>query len=289
MPENGVELLLAQIEPPTPRKKVEPPRDGFGRYRIVDPVDGREKSYTRATTVAATLDDTFALLKWKQRKALAGFIKRPDLLAKAHMLREHDKAAYDAIVDEAMEAAGSSVAANFGTACHGILEWLDAGEECPIPDLLADSIVAYRKTIDRSGIEILPEFIERIVVLNEWRIAGTFDRIVRFFGVNYIADLKTGATLEWSWPSIAVQMSLYSRADSIYDPETRTHSPMPDVDQDWGLVIHLPVGGSTCTLYWVDLEAGWEAAAHSVWARRWRRRNNLTLPFTGQPPRGPGF
>lgn len=279
--------IKAVIETPTPRKRVEPPRDFYGRYRIV--TDGKTISFTRATTVASTLDDTFALLKWKQRKALWGFMKRPDLFAKAHSIHEDNKSAIDGLVDEAMEAAGTSVSANFGTAMHGVLEFHDAGEPCPVPDLFRDDFNAYVEMIEKSGVTMIPELIERIVVLNEWRIAGTFDRIVEFKGRCYIADLKTGQSLDWSWPSIAVQLSLYSRADSIYDPETETHAPMVAVDQDWGLIIHLPVGGGHCALHWVDLNAGWEAAAHAVWARRWRRRKNLTLPFTGQPPRGPGF
>lgn len=279
--------IKAAIEPPTPKKRMEPPRDGHGRYRIV--LDGRERSFTRATTVASTLDDTFALTKWKQRKAMFGFMKRPDLFALAHHLTEDQKAECDNLVDQAMEAAGSTMSANLGTAMHGVLEWHDAGEPCQVPEFLGEDFVAYKNMLKKSGIEMSPEHIERIVVLHDLMVAGTFDRLVSLFGELYVFDLKTGQSLDWSWPAIAVQLSLYSRADTIYDPATRTHSPMPKVNQDWGLICHLPVGCGECTLHWVDLNAGWEAVSHSMWARRWRRRKNLTLPFTGQPPRGPGI
>ena len=59
----------------------EPERDRWGRYIIPHPHTGKKTSWTRATTWAKTLDDTFALTKWELRMAGLGLVARPDLLA----------------------------------------------------------------------------------------------------------------------------------------------------------------------------------------------------------------
>ena len=64
----------------TPTQPVE--RDRWGRPKIKAP-DGKLKPYTRATTVAGTLDDRHNLEKWLQRQAVIGLAKRPDLYALA--------------------------------------------------------------------------------------------------------------------------------------------------------------------------------------------------------------
>jgi hypothetical protein len=89
--------------------------------------------------------------------------------------------------------------------------------------------------------------------------------------------------LDFSWCAIAVQLAIYAHADTIYDPATKTHEAMPPVDQDKALVIHLPAGKATCTLYEVDIAAGWEAAQHALWTRNWRKlqgRTVLAVPAT---------
>jgi hypothetical protein len=48
---------------------------------------------------------------------------------------------------------------------------------------------------------------------------------------------------------------------------------MPVVDQEHGLVMHLPAGRGQLTFYLVDLTKGWEAFKTAVWTRQWRRAN----------------
>jgi replicative DNA helicase len=55
--------------------------------------------------------------------------------------------------------------------------------------------------------------------------------------------------------------------------------------QDWGLIVHVPSGGSTATLHWVNLRLGWELAQLACTVREWRKRKDLVVP--AEPPRVP--
>lgn len=265
--------------------KVEPERDRFGRYLIHPAKGGKPKAYTRATTIAETLDDRFNLEAWKQRMVALGLAQRPDLYASVASLQPDEKSALNRLCDQAREAAAGSAGANLGTALHRFTERINRGEEVRVPAPWDADIAAYREALNDSRYGIDDHYLERIVVLEKFGIAGMFDMMLRpptfTLTTQYrIADLKTGATLDFSWCAIAVQLAIYSRAETLYNPATKTHERMPLVDQDRALVIHLPAGKATCTLYEVDIAAGWEAAQHALWTRQWRKRKNLAVPAT---------
>jgi hypothetical protein len=138
---------------------------------------------------------------------------------------------------------------------------------------------------------VFPEFVERVVVLDDYQAAGTSDNLaleVPGFGL-VVGDLKTGADLRYSWQSIAVQLAAYANADAMYtqgdaaDGGGDRREPMPPVSKEVGLVIHLPAGEARCELHLVDLVAGWEAFQMSMDIRRWRSRKDLARPLTSQP------
>lgn len=258
-----------------PQPRVEPKRDRFGRYLI--PVGGKHVAYTRATTLAGTIEDRYNLELWKLRTCAKGLTERPDLYASIAATAEDDKKKLNAICEDALEAGKGSAGANLGTALHTFTERVDLGETITIPAPWDADIAAYRVAMANAGVQIVPGGIEKIVVLHDIQVAGTFDRLVTIGGhdLPLIADLKTGAGLDFSWGSIAIQLALYAHADEIYDPVTDTTSPMPAVDQDQALVMHLPAGQATCTLYLVDIAAGWEAVQTCLDARSWRKRKDL--------------
>ena len=64
----------------TPAARPEPKRDRYGRYLIAG------KPYTRATTIADTLDDRYNLEKWGNRMVAKGLANRADLHALASTL-----------------------------------------------------------------------------------------------------------------------------------------------------------------------------------------------------------
>lgn len=261
----------------------EPQRDRWGRPLIIPPGGGKPVGYTRATTVAKTLDDEGSLIKWAQRMTAAGLVRRPDLLALLASklddggdIPEQHKGDVQRICDEAKEHGGGSRAANLGTALHALTEALDLGRNPYIaPDQAAD-INAYRRAVE--PFEVLG--VEQFVVLDEHRIGGTFDRLWRLpDGRIVIADLKTGRDLSYSWRSIAVQLAIYANGIGYHDG-VRTPLHADGVDTDTGIVIHLPVGQGRCDLYSVDLRAGTVALQHSMWARNWRNRKDLSAPFS---------
>ncbi len=55
-------------------------RDRYGRPLVVPPAGGKAIAYTRATTIANSLDDASALTAWKMRMAAIGLTSRPDIL-----------------------------------------------------------------------------------------------------------------------------------------------------------------------------------------------------------------
>ncbi|MGH9001906.1 MAG: hypothetical protein ACRDYV_02140 [Acidimicrobiia bacterium] len=246
---------------------------------IVPEGDTKAVPHTRVTTVAGTLDDRYALEQWACRMVALGVAGRRDLYAAVAACRPDDKDALNRLVDQAKEAAAASAGANLGTALHAFCERVDLGEEIQIPPPWDADVAAYRTTLAEAGIEVVPGMVERHVVLPSSQIAGKLDRLVTFGSKPMVADLKTGATVDFIGGSAAIQLAHYSRAETLYDAHTHSHTPMPDVDQDTGLIIHLPAGQARATLWFVDLAAGWEAAGHAHWVRGWRKRKDLLEPW----------
>ena len=52
-------------------------RDQYGRYKVLPPGGDKPIGYTRATTVAKTLDDTGAIGTWKAAMTVQGALLRP--------------------------------------------------------------------------------------------------------------------------------------------------------------------------------------------------------------------
>jgi hypothetical protein len=253
---------------------IEPRRDGRGRYLIAPEDGGDEIAYDRATTVAGVLDDRHNIERWLQRSVATGIARRPDLYARVASTPVEDKRELDGLCQEAISAAGGDAKANLGTAIHKFLERSDSGEDVAVPEAWAADVAAYDAALIEEGITINPHYVERVVVCDSLpvRVAGTIDRIVGSTLTEqlHVFDLKTGS-VDYAWGKIAVQLAIYSRGSALYNVATGEREPMPEVDQDWGIVAHLPVGAGHCDLYWVDLNAGWAAAQVAVAARTWRR------------------
>ena len=264
----------------------EPPRDRYKRYLIAPRDGGKAKAYTRATTVAEVLDDRYNLELWKMRQVAVGLTRRNDLLLKV-AADENDKKTVNAACQEAMDAAAAGAAANTGTALHRILERVDCGELtlAEVPELFADVVERYRSALDAAGVEVVADACERIHVLDGLAepLAGMADRHVIVGGQRYIADIKTGSGIDYGAGGFAVQLAIYAHATSLYDYVTETHAEPPPLDRERGLIIHVPAAGGDVTLHWLDIAAGREALDHALWARSWRKRKGLLVPFEVTP------
>lgn len=250
------------------------PRDHLQRPLVVPPAGGKAVAYTRCTTYVGCIEDTFNLSKWQMRMTALGLASRPDLLLSVQAHRD-DKRELDRICDAAKEAAAANAAATTGTALHALTELIDRGEDLPVlpPETVAD-LEAYRAaTADLKAVHI-----EQFCVQDTLKIGGTPDRVVEYQGKRYIADLKTGS-IEYGPLKIAMQLAVYARSQT-YDIASHKRSPH-GADLQRALIIHLPAGQATCTLYWVDVEAGWNAVlvARDVRDQRARKFKELTRGF----------
>lgn len=244
------------------------------------------------TTVAKIPDDTYNLEQWGNRQVAIGLAMKPDLVqAVAAHVEDRDK--LNELCQQAREIAGANDASRRGTAAHRITELHDQGKDVIATELATSILASWTEVLDAAGLEVVPEWMERIVVFPEHRICGKFDRIVRRKrdGALVIADLKTGERAIKYPHSIAVQMALYANAPAVaaeLPPSggtTEDFSPLPDgLDRNVGYIIHIPEMG-TASVAEVDIAGGWEVARDVCFpVLRWRKRGDLVRPITIDPP-----
>lgn len=262
-------------------------RDRYGRPLVVPPSGGKPVAYTRATTYVDALDSKEGLMRWKSRMTALGLASRPDLALAVQSTNPDDKRALDAVVEQALDAAKASAAATTGTALHQLTERVDEGgtlDGLALPDEHRASLDAYQRATEH----IEWAAIEQFRVQDDLRIGGTADRVAVIDGASVICDIKTGSI---DYPGkFAMQLAVYAHSQ-VYDHATgKRHSDTPGMNLERGLIIHLPAGGGTCTLHWIDLQAGWEAVELAGRVRQWRSRANskakdkrLLQPYIGAP------
>src|SRR5690606_37879937 len=170
--------------------------------------------------------------------------------------------AVDEICEEAMRVAGAHHAANRGTQRHRASELADTGGTLLTAQQEADA-EAWRRTLDRYGIEVDPAYVEGFAIWPEYGVAGRFDRIVRYQGRHVILDLKSGENAVKYPQSTAVQLALYARAPLI-SAEVNVHgdrstvarwrTPPEDLDLRTGYVVLLGDGMDVGQLHEVDID-----------------------------------
>lgn len=256
--------------------KREPKRNRWGQYVIPEQSTGTEVDYQRATSLARMLADTYNLDRWQRRMTVLGLAARPDLFAQVVAATPDERALLNEVCEQAAEAAGASVGRNIGSAMHRFAQRADAGETVTPPEPLDKDLTAYRAALVAAEVSPVEYMSERIVVVPSIQVAGTFDRILQSprWAKPRIGDLKTAQEI-WSFLEIAVQLACYAHGASIWDLDLEQHLPMPDVDQEIAIVMHAPAGKGVCTLYEVDIVAGWEAVQLAVQIRGLRKRKDF--------------
>jgi hypothetical protein len=257
-------------------------RDRYGRYLLPHPSTGIDTAWTRVTTLARTLADEYGLNQWAKRNVAKGMSLRPDLIAGAAAADpEEDKSTLEHIVKQAEDAAGAKKGANFGTAFHQAAQRVDRGESLKamtLPAPIDADVAAYVAKLRECGLRIIPDYMERIVIIPELEVAGTLDRITHQMpGVTKSAplsvlDLKSGKDLSYSWLEIAIQQALYAHASHMWDKPNQRWIPMPAVDQHRALIAHSPIGKGRTDIYGVDLIKGWAFAQLAAQVRLARKQ-----------------
>ena len=262
------------------------PRDRYGRYLLPDET-GENTGWTRATTFAATLAESYGLRIWEQRQVVWGLSRQPHLLTLASTIAgPEDKKALGAIVDSAHEAGGTKAKANRGSAIHRAIERVETGalrfED--VPEELKPDVYGYFAKLAETGLTILPEYIERTVIVPAYKVAGTFDNVVRCpDGKLRILDKKTG-NLDYAEIEFAVQMALYANATAIRDYGTNRYIPMPDVAKDYAIIAHIEPGTGRVELHRINIRLGWAWAATCAEVQDIRKTKHVLTPYVPDGP-----
>jgi hypothetical protein len=264
-------------------------RDRYGRYQVLAPEGKKPEGYTRATTVAKALDDTSNLMAWGRRMTALGLASRPDLLALVQTTDNTDKKALDRLCESASEAGGATARRDLGTALHKMFEQSCVTPGYKPPPTYAADILAIHQALRAAGLQVLDECSELMVVIDRHKIAGMADLIVERIsdGQLFIADLKTGSSVEWGALGWAIQLSIYANADNIYiqgtaaDGSEDLRAPMPAVNKDEAIIIHCEPNSGSCDLHTLDIGRGFEALEVAMSVREWRKKRKLLIPFKG--------
>lgn len=215
--------------------------------------------YARTSNFGAIVDDSWGLEKWRERQLLTGAREHLDQLATIDI---DDRDALDRLAEACHTTAQSSLAADRGTHIHTLTERVDRDE--PYTDLLdhGDIILGIPTVLQERVVKQWIQFrrahrlnvahVELAVVNDEWRCAGTLDRvdtcdtdIVTVFGTirkgeRFIGDIKTGGDV--INPKYAVQVCAY--ADSVpYDTINELRQPWDrQPNTRIGFIYHYPLG-----------------------------------------------
>lgn len=276
-------------------------RDQWERPKVAAPDGLRERGYRRASSYGAPLEDNTQLIKWKMREVARGIARRSSLslavtraevgLAGEAEERKRAKRELDGICKQALEAVGAGDKASIGTSLHHVCELLDLGRDPGhIPEQWQPDVDAYRQLT--AGFAMVS--VERIVVQDEHRVAGTLDRAVRLTrplitptgqwldaGEVLIGDVKTAQSMDFAGAKFGVQCWVYATGVP-YDPVTKRREEWghPPPRTDWALIFHVPSGQGEAALYWVDLTDAGAAAevVRAVYDWRGRRGKRLITP-----------
>lgn len=243
------------LPPPVPGRAA-PVFNGNSQYVLPDPKTGEPTSYTRASTVAKTLEDTWMLEAWAKRMLLLGIQDSPQLRAQLDRIvlghvpdEEHPehiakalRNPLNAVAARAEQSAGSHRSAEFGTAVHAWCEWVDLGlgHLTQVPEIFTPWVQAHLRILAENGLTVDRYWTERVVLNTRYGIAGTLDRL--FWdcrGDLFLGDIKTSAGLQYSWLYFAIQLAIYHSAEYVLSVDGTAWEPMPALDPDVALISHL--------------------------------------------------
>lgn len=195
-------------------------------------------------------------------------------------------AALDEIHFSAKDAAGGNDAMRAGTIRHDV--WEERGKTSQLfgtPEI-SRQISSLETLLAARGLERVPGLQERTVRNVGLRAAGRFDDVLRVTrhltfpnpaddpvpyevipaGTLLMADLKTKRRKFYTWMEVRIQLTVYATAEYMLHaaPARYVPGPVHHVDQNWGVVLHMPSDGGQPQLRRVNLVKGYQ---HALLAR----------------------
>jgi len=309
-------LPLNIVELPTPV-----PRDGHDKPVVIPEEGGKPKALVRTTTFIDCIDDKSNLADWGKRAVLVGVAKQPSLVdAAAGLDIKADRQKLNALAERAVDLSGANDKRERGTELHALTELVDAGQ--PLPADLPEPYVQAMMEYLLITAYLTPVHREKFVVCSPLGVGGTPDGVCDYdgpgpdgkpFKARIITDLKTGS-VEYGGRKMPAQLAVYSRAKfydhtvfpapirsedekgwqkwrkRVFTPEEAAlcYTGMGEINQDWGLIIHMDFDAGTCKLYWADLQLGWELAQQALVIRGLRKGDGLH-PWIAAPQESPNL
>ena len=261
-------------------------RDRWGRPLIPD-AEGRllkPVPYQRPSSLGKVLTDDSALTKWLQRQVAYGMSVNPHLSLLASSVKDptQDRDKLNEIVTRALESAGSSNAADYGTSVHACVQAMLEGDDL---DRFTDEVKRYADValtlVHDAG--FTPMLSEQPIVNDELEAAGTFDMLAHDQEYQpFIFDLKTSkaSAPRYSALSWAVQLSVYAYAENLWDLDTQTRFEWDTPPSyEVAYIIHVPSDNiDKAALIKLDIEAGYRAAKLASTVKR-ARKHTFILPL----------
>lgn len=276
------------------------------RWQLHQTRYGGRRGYQRVSNLANVLNSGMGLTIWSNRHTALQVARNEPLAAllASCRYRREDFAIIDQAIEDAkvagMAEEKSLSAATYGTALHRFME---PNSPPTVPSKLLHDVNAYHYEKALKGVRTLET--EVYVINDELETVGTFDELdavdycpacgalsplLDKRGASGVCD-KCGAIFhaeDGTTPGTSVMIGdkktgklhlleqsiqLATYANSVrYDPVTGERSPIhPDLSLDWAILAHIPLGSGQCTLYPVDIKAGYELAKVAVAAREGRR------------------
>lgn len=285
-----------------------PPINGNHRYELPHPLTGKKWSATRATNFNKRASDRFALAQWEMRCVLAGMAVDPGIAERVLELLGEDvlasvkteKVRLNALVDAAKAATKAGDKASTGTELHKWTEMLDAGTVTidRVPVNHRPIAARYLAVLKASGFTPVPHLIERTTGYAEFGVVGTFDQVMQGPDGKYrVVDKKSGS-LQFGQDEMSIQLAVYARGINAHGiaqwsgegsakdwrtwewvPPTDTDGNVIAVEEDWGVIVHMPQDNSGCTLMQVDLRTGWDGAELCRDLGDWHRVKSTMVPM----------
>lgn len=299
------EALLAADQEARRRAETARPRSGRpktpmsgGRYVMPHP-DNPAKAYrgTRVTNFENLPADKLQLKEWELRCVVAGLAARPELgLAAQGLDVKADKKRLNALADEAKNAAGAKDKASLGTRLHRYMEEFDTGQReiSDMPEEYRADLWAYAHRLRDDGYRMLPHLVERTTGVPALSLMGTWDRVVQCPDGKYrIGDVKTGS-LAYSQAEMCIQLKVYQMGANgigyaeyggegdVRDWKNWVWKPLTDelgrpitVEDDYGLIFHLPPGDAVCTVWTAPFDVGATGVELADRIRAWQRQKQV--------------